>query len=403
MRVTKYITFIFLLWFAEYLKGQNVMTSSPYSMFGIGELVTGSNGANAGMGNVAIGMRGTKLINMDNPAGLSGVDSCRLLADVYVFAKWENYYSGGDKNDAFTGNFSGMSLAGRMVPRWYAGVGLSPYSVVGYYFQTKEELEGSPGDYYTSTFQGNGGFSKIHLTNAFLPFPFLSVGVNIGYVFGNMKNIETQSSMEISEEMSGQAWSFDLGVQYMRRLSEELEWVLGATYSFSTEMKLAKERTLTDSYSEQSLQKSNVRMRLPQKIGIGTSLTCKKMTYALDYQFNQYENLHSDDNRVVFRNSHEWRAGFCYHPNGFSSAPIWKRMEYKLGAGISTSYYLNLQDKSGWTWRATVGLGFPVWNGQLNVSAYYDRVSYSPAAINQHVAGVILSLTLSELFHHVKL
>lgn len=122
MRVTKYITFIFLLWFAEYLKGQNVMTSSPYSMFGIGELVTGSNGANAGMGNVAIGMRGTKLINMDNPAGLSGVDSCRLLADVYVFAKWENYYSGGDKNDAFTGNFSGMSLAGRMLPRWYERV-----------------------------------------------------------------------------------------------------------------------------------------------------------------------------------------------------------------------------------------------------------------------------------------
>ena len=53
MRVTKYITFIFLLWFAEFLKGQNVMTSSPYSMFGIGELESGLYGQNAAMGGVS--------------------------------------------------------------------------------------------------------------------------------------------------------------------------------------------------------------------------------------------------------------------------------------------------------------------------------------------------------------
>lgn len=36
---------------------QNVMTSSPYSMFGIGELQNGLYGQNAGMGGVAYGMR----------------------------------------------------------------------------------------------------------------------------------------------------------------------------------------------------------------------------------------------------------------------------------------------------------------------------------------------------------
>ena len=403
MRAIKHITCLLLLLVSSHLRGQNVMTSSPYSMFGIGELTTGSNGANAGMGNVSIGMRGKKLVNMDNPAGLSGVDSCRLLAEVYAFAKWEKYYSGGNENKSFTGNFSGMSLAGRIVPHWYAGVGLMPYSAVGYYFQTEQELEGSPGDYYTSTFMGNEGFSKFHLTNAFLLFPSLSVGMNIGYVFGNMSNIETQSSMEVSEEMSGQAWAFDFGVQYLWRLDKELEWVWGATYSLSTEMKLHKEKTLTDSYSEMSLQKSDVRMRLPQKIGIGTSLTYKKTTYALDYLFNQYANIYSDDSRIDFRNSHELRAGFCYHPNGFSSASIWKRMEYKLGASIATPYYLNIRDKSGWTWRATAGVCFPVLNGQLNISAYYDHVTYPQQSINQQVVGVVCSLTLSELFHHVRL
>ena len=35
---------------------QNVMTSSPYSMFGIGELQNGLYGQNAGMGGVAYGI-----------------------------------------------------------------------------------------------------------------------------------------------------------------------------------------------------------------------------------------------------------------------------------------------------------------------------------------------------------
>lgn len=136
---------------------QNVMTSSPYSMFGVGEIMAGLHGANAGMGGVAIGMRGKMLINTDNPAGLAGLDTCRLFAEASAFAKWESYRSKGDDNQAFTGNFSRFAMAGRIMPRWYMAVGLTPYSSVGYYFQSTQELEGSPGSYYTSSFSGDGG------------------------------------------------------------------------------------------------------------------------------------------------------------------------------------------------------------------------------------------------------
>ena len=110
---------------------QNVMTSSPYSMFGVGEIMAGLHGANAGMGGVAIGMRGKMLINTDNPAGLAGLDTCRLFAEASAFAKWESYRSKGDDNQAFTGNFSRFAMAGRIMPRWYMAVGLTPYSSVG--------------------------------------------------------------------------------------------------------------------------------------------------------------------------------------------------------------------------------------------------------------------------------
>ena len=44
--------------------GQNVMTSSPYSMFGIGEISYGLNGGNAGMGGVSLGFREKNWLNM---------------------------------------------------------------------------------------------------------------------------------------------------------------------------------------------------------------------------------------------------------------------------------------------------------------------------------------------------
>lgn len=148
MKAIKYIWLFCLLLFPFPAVAQNVMTSSPYSMFGIGEIMTGLYGVNAGMGGITIGMRGKMLINTDNPAGLTGLDSCRLFTEASAFAKWESYRSKGNNNQAFTGNFSRFAMAGRIMPHWYMAVGLTPYSSVGYYFQSTQELEGSPGSYY---------------------------------------------------------------------------------------------------------------------------------------------------------------------------------------------------------------------------------------------------------------
>ena len=122
MRVTKYGWLLGLM-LPLSAAAQNVMTSSPYSMFGIGEITTGLYGSNTAMGGVSTGMRGKMLLNMDNPAALTAIDTCRLLVEVSAFAKWEAYRSKGDDNQAFTGNFSRFAMAGRIIPRWYMAAG----------------------------------------------------------------------------------------------------------------------------------------------------------------------------------------------------------------------------------------------------------------------------------------
>ena len=52
MKATKYGWLLCLL-FSLPVTGQNVMTSSPYSMFGVGEIMTGLSGSNTAMGGVS--------------------------------------------------------------------------------------------------------------------------------------------------------------------------------------------------------------------------------------------------------------------------------------------------------------------------------------------------------------
>lgn len=402
MRATKYRWLYLFLPLSFAASAQNVMTSSPYSMFGIGEIASGLSGANAGMGNVSAGMRGKTLINANNPAALTALDTCRLLADVSAFAKWESYKSRGG-NQAFTGNFSGFSLAGRILPRWYMAAGLAPYSSTGYYFQSTQELEGTSGSYYTSTFSGDGGLSKVFLSNAFQIFPSLSVGVNLNYLFGSMTQSEEQSTMAVSQELYGQAFLVDFGMQYSRRLGRELSLTVGAVYGFPQTIRMERTKILTENSSSTSTTMKRISQKLPRYVGAGLSVEYKKMTYAFDYLFRQYGSLTSSDSRVTFHDSHELRAGACYHPDGYSSSSIWKRMDYKVGMELSSPYYMHVRGRSGLSWKVTAGLGFPLMNGRLHTAFFYDRVDLAGSALQRSIIGFTVTYTLSELFHRPKL
>lgn len=400
MKVIKHLTLLLLL--TATANAQSIMTSSPYSMFGIGEIVTGLYGSNSAMGGVSTGMRGSWLLNTENPAGLTGLDSLRLFAETSAFLKSESYQSKSGSSHAFTGNVSAFTLAGRIIPRWYMAAGLTPYSSVGYYFQSTEELEGAPGSYYTSTFEGYGGLSKVYLTNAFLLSKNLSVGINLSYIFGNTKLIESQSSISVENRMYTQAFYADFGLQYHRQLSRDLSLTAGAVYGYKQKMKMSNSTAITYGSSETEQSERSTTQYLPQYAGVGGSLAYKKWTYAFDYQFQRYSSLSSGDSRVKFRDAHELKLGVCYFPNGYSTGSYWKRVTYKAGVNLSTPY-LQVSGQTGYAYRLSAGLGLPVLNGQLNAAFYYDCTQLKNNIFGKDVFGLTISYTLSELFYRPKL
>lgn len=386
------------------VSAQNVMTSSPYSMFGLGEISQGFYGQNVAMGGVAYGMRNGSLINMDNPAGLTGMDTCKLMMDISVFARNERYQSKGDQNNSFTGNFSGLMIGGRIMKPWYLAVGMTPYSSVGYYFKSTQSLEGTTGGTATSTFEGSGGLSKITLSNAFLLPYNLSIGANIHYLFGSITQKETQSSIYYQQELDARTFYADFGLQYHRQLDKQTNLTLGAVYGHKQKLSFNNTTTISSSSGTTKNKEKSITQYVPMYLGGGMSLQHKTMTYALDYTFREYSVVSSDKGSVKFKDNHELRTGLCFYPSAIESysRSYWQKMRYKAGLNISTPY-MQISGKSGLNWRVSAGFELPVLKGALNAAFFYDHTQYSGNAFRREVIGLTLSFSIEERFQRVKL
>ena len=71
------------------------MTTSPVSMFGLGELSTGEGGIYSGLGGVGIALRGENVINDANPASLTGLLPQYFFFDLGVSGSYLKYSQSG--------------------------------------------------------------------------------------------------------------------------------------------------------------------------------------------------------------------------------------------------------------------------------------------------------------------
>ena len=106
------------------------------------------------------------------------MDTACFTFDVGVSASYARYSFLSEHSSNFTGNPNRISMA--RCCRLVCLVGAAPYSSVGYVIQTEEEIEGMPGNYTYSLFEGTGGLYRCYVTNAFALSRQLSVGINLG-------------------------------------------------------------------------------------------------------------------------------------------------------------------------------------------------------------------------------
>ncbi len=382
------IVFCLFLTAATSLRAQTGASSaySPYSVFGVGDIVREGTAFNKTMGGVGIATRNNRYINYLNPAAISARDTLAFMLDFGV-SNTNKYFAQGSMtsvNNQF--NITNFILTFPIYRSFAMAVGVTPYSGVGYdfsYIETDKNIIAQTGNIDYQSY-GEGSLTKVFLSGGATFWKRFSIGAELDYYFGNIDKVSNKifSFSNFRSTYGGydmKLWGIGgkFGLQYEHRFNNLSSVIIGATYKLHTCIKGTNEEysNATLSSVQDTLYRKDVgapNVKLGNEIGVGISLKLDgrwmmEVDYLLsDWRQSGFERARgfavNTENGRSFRSamSHSVRAGLEYVPNRNDIRYYYRRMAYRGGIYYDTANFTfdgNIVTSYG----LTLGLTFPVW------------------------------------------
>ena len=353
---------------------QNNNTTSPFSRYGIGDLHHYGYGRTAAMGGASLGSRHSVQINSANPASYNANDSLSFIFDFGVDGTYSKYKSSTGKLSANDVNFRYFSLSWP-VTKWFgAGMGIQPFSDMGYEVAFTEALAGVGNIYHN--YQGEGTTSKAFFGASMSPFKGLSLGANLNYIFGRLNQntgvgFDSADLFYISKTESTRLRDFTLtyGLQYDLKLKKDEYLTLGVTLEnqsdltalhslYSQKIITVNSNSLSDTLEYIPEGKSFI--KLPSTFGVGLSYSkLNKLEINADYYYAGWsKSTFFGQKNELITNKSRISAGFEYIPEAMSIRNYFKRVRYRAGFHQESSY-LKLNNHQIKEFGVSVGAGFP--------------------------------------------
>jgi len=353
---------------------QNNNTTSPFSRYGLGDLNHYGYGRSTAMGGASLGSRHSIQINSANPASYNANDSLSFIFDFGLDGTFSKYKSNTGAMKANDVNFRYFSL-NWPVTKWLGmGMGVQPFSDMGYEVAFSEDLAGVGKVYHS--YQGEGSTSKAFFGTSFSPFKGLSLGANLNYIFGRLNqntgiSFDDASLFYISKTEGTRLRDFTLtyGLQYDLKLKKDQFLTLGLTFEKQSDITVLHRvfafksitvgtSALTDTL--ENVPESKDHIKLPTTFGVGLSYNkINKLEINADYYyaawskstfFGQTNDLITDQKRIS--------VGFEYIPEAMSIRSYLKRVKYRAGFHYENSY-LKLNNHQINETGISFGAGFP--------------------------------------------
>ncbi len=360
---------------------QNNNTTSPFSRYGLGDLHHYGYGRTAAMGGASLGSRHSVQINSANPASYNANDSLSFIFDFGVDGTYSKYKSATGKMNVNDVNFRYFSLSWP-VTKWFgAGMGIQPFSDMGYEVAFSEEITGVGNAYHN--YSGEGTTSKAFFGASISPFKGLSLGANLNYIFGRITQntgigFDSADLFYISKVEGTRLRDFTLtyGLQYDLKLKENQYLTLGATFENQSDLtalhSVYSQKIITVSSSSLSdtleyIPESKSFIKLPSTFGVGLSYSkINKLEINADYYYAGWskssffgEKLYNPaTDNVDLVNQSRISAGFEYIPEAFSIRNYFKRVRYRAGIHHESSY-LKINNHQIKEFGVSFGAGFP--------------------------------------------
>lgn len=381
-------------------------TASPYSFYGIGSLKFKGTVENRSMGGISV-FSDSIHINLRNPASYASknLEIYENESRPVKFAVGGSHSNLKLKSDAGTDEVNSTTLdyfaMSFPIGKFGLGLGLIPYTTVGYKLESYNE-----DDKLYSQFRGQGGVNKVYSSLAYLVNNKLSVGVDFGFNFGNIKNntieyvytnegslAQYQTREDNRSDLTGITLNF--GAIYKTVLSNDFELTTSLTYrpksnltsknsrSFNT---IAINATNGDEYvvnsieadlSTQGLKETD--LALPAKFSVGAGLgQPNKWFVGAEYSLlnvSQFKNVlyESSDSagNVTYSNASSVSVGGFFIPDYNSFSSYLKRTVYRAGVRFEGTG-LNINDEAINEFGISFGVGLPMGNAFSNANFGFE-------------------------------
>lgn len=166
--------------------------NSPYSRYGLGDVLPRENILNRGMGGVSAAYSDFHTVNFLNAASYSKLKYTTLDFGLDLSNRTLRALDPPRKSSSSSPNISYLQLGIplSMKKDWGMNIGLRPITRISYKIERNERLQGI--DSLNTLFEGTGGTYEVYAGTGF-GIKNLSLGFNVGYLFGS-KNFSTRKS-----------------------------------------------------------------------------------------------------------------------------------------------------------------------------------------------------------------
>ena len=315
------------------------ITSSPYSIFGLGSVEGNSTGINNAMGGTGIAFLSGQTLNLSNPASTGGIDSLLTIFEIGFEGKYTSFTTSRRSQSLFDANFKYIDMGFRLTRRWVISTGIAPYSTVGYNINVMSPIEGST-QLFNKTYKGEGGVNKFFIGNSVRLTRNLLIGINAVYLFGNVTHSESSEDFNYTLEERTYLSNFNLnyGLNYQFSINS-WKYNLGFIYDNGKTLLTDKTSTLTAGTEYTTMKSSSTELRVPKSFGFGFAFGKDYFRGGIDYEKRRWENVEFTNPLLKSRNSNRYSFGIEIPSLGIRRGGS-KMIFYRFGAEYSESYMI---------------------------------------------------------------
>ncbi len=387
--------YIFFLLFTVILSNASAQENSPYSRYGLGDVVPSQNMISRAMGGVSAGYSDYISLNFVNPASLGNIS--RTVFDIggEVNRRTLKSNTTPEKYTATNALISyfqfGVPVSSKKMEAkqiyWGLGLGLRPVTRVSYKIEERGRPEGL--DSMVTTYEGSGGFNQASISTA-IKIKRLSIGLAGGYNFGN-KDYSTKVDLindsiiyhrGNSEHNTSYGGGFlNAGIQYDIKMKKGRLLRLGAYGNFQQNLK-AKKSHLVETFaydgSGGTLNIDTVQYTpeeagtivYPAMYGIGFTYNDANWVFGADFETTMWDNYRFYGQKDAVESNWKFRAGAQYLPmkTAADARKYSKVIRYRAGMYYGPDH-INA-GKQRFEYGFTLGAGLPLTSGQRSFNEF---------------------------------